>query len=319
MSLVIGLLIFTVISTVLLSTRMLKPLKKTSLENPIPGSISEIVTYLESSERFSKPKPGTEKKIFFPNNQIDKAKLSFVYLHGFSASRQETSPVFETLARQWKAPIFMTRFRGHGMGPQDLGDARQEQWIQDALEAYQIGLTLGDEVVLACMSTGCALGLYLGYFFPNKIRAIIMLSPNFAPADSRAFLAAGPLGPLVTKMVVGDYHEFVPTNSEQAYYWTNRYGSAVLSEMISLVTSIKNLDLEKIQIPVLTLYTPFDQVISAPEVERNVARLKSPHNKLVPLIETQEHVIAGNILNPKMNDRVQKEINDFLVAILERK
>ncbi len=303
---------------VLLSTRLNPHLKKTNLLNSPPTDIGKIEHYLEFNESKFNPKPGTEKRIFFNSAQKQKSKLSFVYLHGFSATRQEASPVFEKIASYWAAPIFMTRFFGHGLGPDDLGLAKQEHWIQDAIEAYQIGLSLGDEVILSCMSTGCALGFYLAYFFPEKIKAMILLSPNFAPADPKSFLALGPLGPITTRLVIGPYREFTAANSQQAYYWTCKYDSAVLPEMISLVAAVRNLDLEKIKVPVLTLYTPFDKVISSPEIEKNIPRLGSKINKLIPLVETQEHVIAGNIMNPVMNDKVIGEINSFLKGIIEK-
>lgn len=311
-------LVFTVLFlfvVVLLSTRFIPPLMKTELHVTMPTSIDEVDLYLAAEEEKINPKPGTEKKIFFNSTKNQKSKLSFIYLHGFSASRREASPVFEKIAIQWKSPLFMTRFFGHGLGADDLGRAKQEHWIQDALEAYQIGLKLGEEVVLTCMSTGCALGLYLAYFFPEKIKALILLSPNFAPADSRAFLALGPLGPLITKMVVGPYREFESANSEQSYYWTCKYNTAVLPEMITLVTAVKKLDLGKIKAPSLTLYTPFDKIIDASEIEKNIPRLGSAINKLIPLVETQQHIVAGDIMNPVMTDRVIQEINRFLTSL----
>lgn len=317
MLLIFFLFFIFLVTLVLVSTRILSPLEKIHFPNSIPTSIQDIELYLSSSERFIKPKPGTEKKIFFPSEQRQKSKVSFIYLHGFSASRQETSPVVETVAKHWQAPLFMTRLHGHGLGPDQLGASKQHRWLQDAVEAYRIGLSLGDEVVITCMSTGCALGLYLAYFFPQKIKAIIMLSPNFALADRRSFLATGPLGSLITQAVAGDYQEFKPANSLQAYYWTNRYGSEVLPEMISLVTAVRNLKLESIKVPTLTLYTPFDRIVSVPDIEKHATRLGSNKNKLISLVETQEHVIAGDIMNPKMNDRVIREIVTFLREIIE--
>ena len=310
------LFLLTGIVVVFACTRFIPSLERVSFTEKVPLQISAIQAYLLKEEKLFSPKPGTEKVIFFPKSSTGKSKLSFVYLHGFSASRQEASPIFEKVAEQLNSPIFMTRLKGHGLGAEELGSAKKSDWIKDALEAYQIGLRLGDEVVLTCMSTGCALGLYLAYFFPEKIKALIMLSPNYSPADPRSFLALGPLGPLITQTVIGKYRQFKAANSQQAYYWTTRYRTSVIPEMISLVYAAKKLDLSKIKIPILTIYTPFDKVVSAEEIELNSPRLGSNKNKLIPLIETQEHVLGGDIMNPLFNERIINESIDFIKSIL---
>jgi esterase/lipase len=310
------LLMLDFILLVLISTRWVAPLKKKKLATKIPPDPSQLQEYLRQRELKIRPKPGTEKKIFQTNPGTSKSKISFVYLHGFTASRHEVSPVFETIAESLGAPLFMTRLHGHGLGQDELGETKKEQWLEDAIEAYRIGLTLGEEVVIACMSTGSALGLYLAYFYPEKIKALILLSPNLAPADPRSFLARGPLGKIITRLFLGKHRQLKAANSRQAYYWTMTYGTPVLTEMISLVTAVKELKFERIKIPTLTLYTPFDDVISASEIESNLPRMGSPLNKLIPLIETQSHVIAGDIMNPMMSERVIKECLDFLVPLL---
>jgi esterase/lipase len=196
--------------------------------------------------------------------------------------------------------------------PEKLGAATFNDWIQDSIEAYQIGLTLGEQVVITCASTGCSLAMYLAYFFPDKIHALIMVSPNFSPADSRSFLALGPLGLITTRLLLGKYQEFKPSNNLQAYYWTYKYETSVIPEMINLVAGIKNLDLSRIQTPVLTIYTPFDKVVSTQEIEKNTQRLGSIRNKLVPIFETKEHILAGDIMNPKLNNKIIQLSIQFL-------
>jgi esterase/lipase len=308
--------ILFLIVLVLLSTRMTKALKPVSALPVIPDSLSELEEFLALNEKQINPKLGTEKTIIFPDAKRTKSKLALIYLHGFSASRGELSPVFEDVAKKWKLPIFFTRFKGHGLGPDDLGEAKFTDWLYDAAEAYLIGKKLGDEIVLTCMSTGCSLGLYLAYFYPEKIKALVMLSPNFEPADRRAFLALGPLGLLFTQIFIGDYREYQPINLQQKYFWTVRYRARVIPEMMTLVQGVKKLDLSQIKIPILTLYTPYDGVVSATEIENNVHRLGSKINQLVPLQETKHHVLAGNVFNPSLNDLVENRISQFLDLIL---
>lgn len=292
------------------------PLKPVSPLPMIPDTLPELEKYIVLSEKKINPRLGTEKIIVFSDAKRTKSKLALVYLHGFSASRGELSPVFEDIAKKWNLPIFFTRFKGHGLGSDDLGEARFTDWLSDAVEAYQVGKNLGEEIVLTCMSTGCSLGLYLAYFYPERIKALVMLSPNFEPADRRAFLALGPLGPLFTQIFIGDYREYEPFNLQQKYFWTVRYRAKVIPEMMTLVQGVKNLDLSQIKIPILTLYTPYDGVVSATEIENNVHRLGSKINQLVPLQETKHHVLAGNVFNPSLNEFVENRISQFLELIL---
>lgn len=139
-----------------------------------------------------------------------------------------------------------------------------------------------------------------------------MMSPNFSPADQRSLLANGPLGSLMTRAIIGPYRTIQPVNDGNAYYWTMKYGSAVIPEMVTLVTAVRNMDLELIKTPTLTLYSPFDEVISVKEIEKTIPRLGGKQNRSVVLSETREHLIAGDIFNPQMNGRVISLVEEFL-------
>ena len=89
------LILLTGIVIVFSCTRFIPSLERVSFTEKIPLQISAIQAYLRREEKLFSPKPGTEKVIFFPKAYNGKKKLSFVYLHGFSASRQEASPIFE--------------------------------------------------------------------------------------------------------------------------------------------------------------------------------------------------------------------------------
>lgn len=75
----------------------------------------DIDHYLAQSEaQFHDIVPGAEKIIIWANATKTKTPLSIVYLHGFSATRQETSPLSDKLAAQLGANVYYTRLSGHG-------------------------------------------------------------------------------------------------------------------------------------------------------------------------------------------------------------
>ena len=90
---------------------------------------------IQAQESQLKPRPGTEKKIFWANDKKNKTPVSIVYLHGWSASRQELSPTVERVASEMKANLFMTRLTGHGLDGEALGRVTTENLLQDAEDA----------------------------------------------------------------------------------------------------------------------------------------------------------------------------------------
>ncbi|UCD68174.1 MAG: hypothetical protein JSW48_15555 [Betaproteobacteria bacterium] len=117
-----------------------------------PGDIDAYVTETES--RFADLREGTEKLIIrHPTAKGRKTPLAVVYLHAFSASRQELSPVPEQLAKRLGANLLLTRLSGHGSPGDALGYVTVEDWLTDAVEASQIGRALGDRVLLMGTST----------------------------------------------------------------------------------------------------------------------------------------------------------------------
>ena len=54
------------------------------------------------------------KKILWAGKSSQKTSLSIVFIHGFSATRVELSPVIEEVAKSLGANVFFTRLTGHG-------------------------------------------------------------------------------------------------------------------------------------------------------------------------------------------------------------
>ena len=74
----------------------------------------DLDVYLSEKESlFVDIKQNTEKTIYWFDNDIKKpTKISFVYIHGFSSSRQEISPVLENMAKKLSANVYFTRLTG---------------------------------------------------------------------------------------------------------------------------------------------------------------------------------------------------------------
>ena len=288
-----------------------------------PDLPEDLDAYLAAAEaRFNDLRPGVEKQIVWADSSHRKTPVSVVYLHGFSATRQETRPLSDTLAARLGANLFYTRLTGHGRTDDALGEATAEAWLADAAEALAIGQRLGERVVLVGTSTGATLAVWLAAQPATRdLAALVLVSPNFYPKDPSARFLLWPWGQQMLRLMQGEYREWPPRNEEQRKYWTTRYPSRVLVELMSLVDLVEKTDLGQIEAPTLVLYSPQDQVISAERIEARFPEIGAAAKRLVPVEvsgDSSNHVIAGDVLSPETTLPLADEIYDFLQPLVGR-
>jgi len=278
---------------------------------------SDLDRYLAASEaKYSDIKSGTEKTIIWANSSKTKTPLSIVYLHGYSASRQESAPLSDELASKLGANLFYTRLSGHGRSNAAMAESTVNDWLNDTMEALEMGKRLGDKVIMMGSSTGATLETWLAEL-PNTdaVLAYILMSPNYAPRDSNSEVLTLPWAQQFVPFIVGPEYSWKPQNPEHAKYWTHSYPSTALVTMMGLVKFVRDSDLQSIQKPILVIYSPNDQVVNSDETKRRVAQIGSAI-KEVDLIEDsgnpENHILAGDILAPKNTQKVEELILDFV-------
>lgn len=169
-----------------------------------------------------------------------KTPLCVVFLHGWSACRQEGRPVVGDIAKSLGANLYEGRLPGHGRaskaawtsGPGSsksapdgqalLNEAKPRELCLSALDSLRVGLTLGDRVVLVGMSTGGVLATWLSSILlsgqvddgntdentvlRNRLIGLVLISPAYAlghplyPLLKHSFAAMRAL-PLVSRAV----------------------------------------------------------------------------------------------------------------------
>jgi esterase/lipase len=281
---------------------------------------ADLDRYLADSEaRYPDITPGAEKTIAWAHPDKRQTDLAIIYLHGYSATRQETAPLSDQLARQLGANLFYTRLSGHGRGGAAMSSASANDWLQDSQEALQIGQRLGKKVLVIGTSTGATLATWLALQADTQhVLAYVLVSPNFAPKDSASRVLAWPWAEQFVPLLLGDEYQWQPRNAQQARYWSHRYPVQALLPMMALVNYVREQPLEQISAPLLTIYSPDDRVVSPVEIERAFARIGSAHKQLLALNDTQDlshHVLAGDILSPNDTPRVQAAILAFLAGL----
>lgn len=281
------------------------------------GDAAVLEPWLAAAEsRFPDIVPGAEKTIVWAHPDRRRTPLAVVYLHGYTATRQEVAPLCDQLAAALGANLYYTRLAGHGRAPAAMGEATAEDWLRDAAEALAIGRMLGERVIVVGTSTGGTLALWLAQR-PEAadIAAQILVSPNLGPRDERSTLLAGPWGYQLQRWLIGEEYRWQPANERQAKYWTWKYPARALVPMMALVKSVRDSPLEDIRVPTLVIHSPKDSVVSPARIEAAYARLGAPVKRIVKVEDSEDrahHVLAGDILAPSGTAALLAPMLDFV-------
>ncbi|MDJ0909890.1 MAG: alpha/beta fold hydrolase [Woeseiaceae bacterium] len=280
---------------------------------------SDLDAWLEETERDADSLyglvPGSEKRIRW-QQQGTRTPIAVVNLHGFSATRQELAPLPDIVADALGANLFETRLTGHGRETTRLEDVQAEDWIADAREALAIGETIGERIVLIGNSTGATLALaMLGDEAMRNVDAIILVSPNIAPADPAAQWITRPGGPILLRLMAGDSISWEPLNEQQEIYWTTTYPSEATVQVMRLADRAKALLSRPFEQEVLMLVAPGDQVVSPDAALEAFEAIQSPRKQLIEFTDSEDpkhHILAGDIVSPGTTGIVAELIVDFL-------
>ncbi len=164
--------------------------------------VNEFVCQLESTEKI---KANNEAKIIWANNNLqNKTEFVLLYLHGFSACRQEGFPVNEDFAKRYKCNAYMARLASHGLITDNpLIDMTPDRLYDSAKLALVIARHLGQKVIIMGTSTGGTLALKLAADFPDLVYGLILYAPNISIKQKSAVLLAKPWGLQIARLNFG--------------------------------------------------------------------------------------------------------------------
>ena len=300
--------------------------------------------YVAASEAGFDIRPGLEKEIVyaFPKSRA-KTRIAIVYIHGFSASKNELRPVPDRIASELGANLFFTRLTGHGRDGAAMGDATVNDWINDVAEALEVGKALGERVVVMATSTGATLAT-LAAFQPELrpgMDAIVQISPNYRLKLPwhMSFVLDMPFGENVAELAAGPDRSFDPVNEAHEANWTSRYPVRSVMPMAATIRAVNSRHVETLDVPTLFVFDEADQVVdhsvtrdihsrwgcavdgwacpaegvvgdgAAEPVERPVHV-----ETLVGTDDPLHHVIAGDALSPSTNDAMVTVVVDWIKA-----
>ena len=287
---------------------------------PAPTALNELDGWLANSEASMQDlRPGTAKGIVWAGEEKKRTPWSVVYIHGFSASRMETAPVADEVAKALGANLFYTRLSGHGLPGEAMGRASAQDWLADTLEAVRIGEALGDKVLVISCSTGATLSTWLGTGSEaSKVSAHVFISPNFGLKNKLSELVNGHWGHQIARAVSGDSISYTPTDPRESQAWTTSYPTQAIFPMLALVKKVRDSDLSAFKTPVLVLFSAADQTVDPEQIKQAFARLGSPDKTLEAVIYSQskgQHVLAGEIRDPQAVAPMSKFVSDWVLQL----
>lgn len=293
----------------------------------VPADAAALEAYIKNNESKHKLKPDNDARIVWLNDSTkEKTEYAVVYLHGFSASQEEGDPVHRDFAKKFGCNLYLSRLDAHGVDTTEpLASFTADGFWNSAKEAYAIGKQLGKKVILMSTSTGGTVALKLCAEYPD-IAASIMLSPNIAINDGKAWLLNNHWGLQIAELVQGKHRTVTDTSALYAKYWNTRYVTASLVQLEELIeSSMKESTFKKVTQPTLLLYYYKDKqhqdpVVKVSAMKRMFAQLGTAEaqKRQVALPNTGDHVLGSPIKSHDIKS-VADECEKFATEVLKLK
>lgn len=253
-------------------------------------------------------RPDAEKLIVWADGPGVRTDWAVVYLHGFSASREEIRPVPDRVAAALGANLFYTRLTGHGRDGPAMAEGSVEAWVTDTAEALAVGQALGDRVLVIGTSTGGTLAVLAAHDtdLAAGVAGVVLVSPNFRVAGWAGRLIEWPGVRSWGPMVVGAERGFTPRTPDHGRYWTTRYPTVALASLGALTHAVRGLDPGTAQVPALFVLSDRDRIVDAHAAVQQAAgwgrdtgvRAELMSVSPEPGDDSAGHVVAGDVLSP---------------------
>ncbi len=293
----------------------------------VPTRVNELSEYIQQREDTVKGlKAGNEAYIIWADSANKrKTPYSIVYIHGFGASPMEGDPVHRFLADHFGANLFVTRLPEHGIRRENGMEYLSAQKLADAAgEAYQIGKSLGDEVIVIGTSMGGALTLLLASQ-QEDIKAIMLYSPAVRDNGGRLEPLFKPWSKFLMKKTMMEnsvIHQ--ERKGDKAAFWSEDYHIHAYESLAVLLYSMMNENtFKKIKQPLFLGYyyksaEEQDFVVSVPKMLEMYQQVSSPESlkREVAFPQAGDHVIASSITS-KDWEGVLFESIDFLENVVK--
>jgi pimeloyl-ACP methyl ester carboxylesterase len=285
-----------------------------------PGAIgADPAAYLRQGEaRLPDIRSGLQKEIVWHDpTRRARTPLAIVYVHGLAASKEETRPVADEVARAAGANLFYTRLTGHGLPSAALAGATINHWINDVAEAMEIGRRIGERVLVMATSTGAALTASLALEETAASRglgALVMMSPNFRPPSPLMTFASTPAGAMILSLMRAGRRAAAPADPALAHAWTKPVPICAVQAALAASHLVYRADVARAAVPTLFIYSQRDRVVFPKETDRLFEAWGGDKERFLVTGSRNptQHVIAGRLRSPETTEAVIARIVDWM-------
>ncbi|MGZ3289683.1 MAG: hypothetical protein ACXU87_16765, partial [Xanthobacteraceae bacterium] len=103
----------------------------------------------------------------------------------------------------------------------------------------------------------------------------------------------------LARLVLGKEHSFQPDSIGHAEFWTTHYPSQAVVALMDLLNHARSIDLGKLKMPVLVIYTDQDTVVDVAAIRDRFDQIRAPTKLIVDLPEASRHELTGDALAPE--------------------
>jgi esterase/lipase len=285
----------------------------------LPVELGGLSAWLaESEQTLGSVTEGAEKHVRFASpDDPAKTPLVVLYLHGFSATRQELAPIPERVAAAIGANYYGARLTGHGLDGESLGKAQAGDWLKDTAEAWQIARSLGERVIVISCSTGGTLTTWLAQqpSTHQHLAALVLFAPNYQPRHWAMKFFGWPWSGYWMRLIAGQEYAWEPAGELNGKYWTHSYPTRVLHQLQALVKAVRGSAVDTIVTPSLFLYSENDQVVNARYTDRVYEKWGSAVKERIRIEGVDgesNHVFTGDIVAPHRTEISIEQVLAFL-------
>ncbi len=290
----------------------------------VPAEAHQLEQYVQKLESGRKLKAGNNAMIVWYDSLRRKTPFAIVYLHGFSASREEGHPVHSNVAKKFGCNLYLSRLSEHGIDTAEaMINLTADGLWESAKQALTIGRQMGEKVIVMGTSTGGSLALQLAANYPD-IAALVLMSPNIEINNSKARILNDPWGLQIARMVTGSDYNYARNKTSQYkkfWYYQYRLESAVqLQEYLE--TAMTKETFSAVRQPVLSLYyykdsTHQDPVVKVSAIREMMKELGTPAGlkQEMSIPTAANHVLGSHVLSQDI-PAVENAINNFLEKVV---
>jgi pimeloyl-ACP methyl ester carboxylesterase len=291
----------------------------------VPTAFLELEAFISAKEDTVKGiKPGNSAKIIWADSvNRRKTPYAIVYIHGFGASEMEGHPVHRNIAKYFDANLYLVRLPEHGIEREDaMKHMTAQKLVDEVREAYSIGESLGDSVIVIGTSMGGALSLVLASERPD-MKALVLYSPAIREGGEVLDQFFQPWRKvLAEKFLYENGINRQPREGDKAKYWSEVYHVNAYESLAILLRSKMNGDtFQNVQVPVFLAYyfksnEEQDFVVSVPKMLEmyDLLGTNDSNKSKMAFPETGDHVIASSITSEDW-ESVQLETIKFLEQV----